>query len=110
MVSLIRSHRPWFAFAGILVIAAASAARADEARGPVFEVQFSKELRDKPFTGRVIFFFNSDTRAEPRSAHGWTSREPIFSQEVRNWGPDTPMRFDQLNGFPCDPAELPAGE
>lgn len=113
MPLLTRSHRLWLLLATTLASVATPAigvVPAKASRGPVFEVRFDARLLDHPFSGRVIFFLNSDTDAEPRRVYGWTSREPIFSQDVRDWKPDTPMRFERLAGYPYEPGKLPAGK
>src|SRR5437868_15350228 len=72
-----------------------------------FEVRFSHEARAEPFTGRVILFLSKDTEGEPRRSHGWLSRCPIFSADVKDWKPDTSLTLTNLHGFPYTLAELP---
>ncbi|RIK63012.1 MAG: enterochelin esterase [Planctomycetota bacterium] len=81
----------------------------DDGATAAFEVRFAVRLRAEPFTGRVLLFLNSDTQGEPRLKSGWTSRQPLFSQDVRDWKPDTPLRLDRLRGFPVSLRDVPPG-
>lgn len=92
----------------LLLLSAAAPLFASEPFG--FEVAFSPKVRSEPFTGRVIVFLSSKDVGQPRQGHGWTSREPIFGQDVRDWKPGTPLRITHPVGFPCDLKDLPKGK
>lgn len=75
-----------------------------------FELQFDPKIRDTPFTGRVILFLTSDAMGEPRRQFDWTSRQPIFGQDVRDWKPGAPLRLTDPTGYPHRLKDLPAGK
>ncbi|HUN82226.1 MAG TPA: alpha/beta hydrolase [Phycisphaerae bacterium] len=91
----------------LLVLALAPVvARAGE---PVsFEITFSKKLRTEPFTGRVIIYMSDKLSGQPRLQHGWTSRQPVFGKNVKDWKPESKLTITEADGFPYSLAELPA--
>lgn len=74
------------------------------------EVRFSQRLHKTPFDGRVIVFFNSDIRSEPRLKHDWLSRQPVLGQDVHKWNPNSLLRLDRTSGYPFEIGEIPAGK
>jgi hypothetical protein len=57
-----------------------------------FHVRYSKEIHDKPFTGRVYVFF-SRTRWEPRTKLNWFNPELFLAMDVENWMPGERLTF-----------------
>ncbi|MCA9077309.1 MAG: hypothetical protein KDA93_19945 [Planctomycetaceae bacterium] len=57
-----------------------------------FVVQFSSDVRDQPFTGRVTLFF-SHTAQEPRKGPNWFRPEPFISYDVKDWPPGEPLHL-----------------
>lgn len=55
-----------------------------------FTVQFSRTVRDEPFSGRLYLIFSQE-REEPRTGPNWFRPEQFLSLEVSNWMPDTPL-------------------
>lgn len=76
---------------------------------PEFRVQFSRQIRAEPYTGRVYIFF-SKTRREPRTGPSWFQPESFVAQDVENWPPDQPLAFSpsdrRLLCYPRALAEL----
>jgi hypothetical protein len=75
-----------------------------------FTVQFDPAVRSEPFTGRVIFFLSDKLDSEPRKAHSWISRQPVFGEDVRDWKPGEERRFEKPDGFPYALSDLPANK
>jgi S-formylglutathione hydrolase FrmB len=74
-----------------------------------FAVSFPPTVRKEPFTGRIIFFFGDKDSKEPRLNYSWTSRRPVFAQNVRDMQPCNGIRIHNPDGFPFTMKELPAG-
>lgn len=74
-----------------------------------FAVQFDRAVRSQPFTGRIILFLSDKLSGEPRAAHSWLSRQPVFGQDVRDWKPGEEIRISQPEGYPFALSELPKG-
>ncbi len=90
--------------AGLLLAAAAYAA------GPTLTVQFSSDVRSKPYTGRVYVVLSSDYD-DPIDAVNWWTDGPIYAQDVVSWKPETPLVLQPGDGLTFgEPLEqLPAG-
>jgi len=83
-------------------------ARPALAADPVhFDLTFSPKLRGEPFTGRVILYLHDDINVQPRLKHGWTSRQPIFAKNVKDWKPGEKLTISDPAGFPYELADLP---
>lgn len=85
------------------------AADADAPRWTV-EVEFSPEVREEPYSGRVYLFFGKQMK-EPRLGPDWFQPEPFVSREVRNWKPGEVLKISNADlgetlVFPRDFAKL----
>ena len=90
----------------VLVLFSAALA---QAKDPVsFEITFAKKLRTEPFTGRVIIYMSDKLSGQPRLQHGWTSRQPVFGKDVKDWKSDSKLVITEADGFPYSLADLPA--
>ena len=66
------------------------------------ELSFSKSVTSEPFSGRVFVIASKTAISEkdlPRSP-GWFNPYPFFAQEVKQWSPDTPLKFQPPYGLP----------
>lgn len=75
-----------------------------------FELTFDPALRDKPFTGRVLFFTTKNTFGDPPARYNWLSKEPLFSADVRDWKPGESISITKLKGYPDDFEDLTPGK
>ena len=74
------------------------------------EVEFSPELREEPYSGRVYLFFSRRSN-QPRLGPNWFRPEPFLSRDVENWRPGEALAFksNELGEtlmFPRDFAEM----
>src|SRR5579864_8159788 len=91
-----------------LLLIAAPAARAADARPLEFRVTFDKVVSDKPFTGRVFVMLSKAERGEPRFGPSWSRPEPIFARDVKDWKPGEELVIDGTAlAFPDPLAKLP---
>lgn len=58
-----------------------------------FTVTFAPEVRQEPFTGRVLVIL-SQKNQEPRFGPNWFTPEIFCSQDVKDWRPGAPLVFD----------------
>jgi hypothetical protein len=78
-----------------------------------FLVTLSREVRVRPFTGRVYLFF-SQKEQEPRLGPSWFQPEPFVALDVQDWPPEEPLSIaltdPRLLTFPneLDPGNLQA--
>src|SRR4051794_9134098 len=101
-------YLPRLVLAACLLLIAAPAARADEARPLAFHVTFDRAVSDRPFSGRVFVMLSKSALGEPRSGLSWFKPEPIFARDVKDWKPGEELVIgpDAL-AFPEPLAKLP---
>ncbi|MBW3540358.1 MAG: hypothetical protein KY476_08815 [Planctomycetes bacterium] len=85
-------RRVFLRSACVALVLACSTATGSHAGEWAFDVQFTSAVRDEPFSGRVYLFF-SRREAEPRLGPNWFQPETFFARDVKDWRPDTPLRF-----------------
>ena len=61
---------------------------------PRFELVFTKDVHDGPFTGRVWVILGESRHVDPVKQVTFMSSPPIFAQRVENWRPAEPLRFE----------------
>lgn len=77
----------------------------------VFEVVFDSKVSKQAYTGRVWVMTGPATGPEPRYGPNWFSPSPFFAVDVREWKPDTPLRFDDnALAFPEPPSRIKASD
>jgi len=98
----------------ILLLSAASATLAQSTTrgaGLQFELSFSRNVYDRPFTGRVWVILTQRSRLEPRQTVDWFSSDPLFARDVSDWQPEQVLTFipDNDLSYPVPIDQLPAG-
>jgi Putative esterase len=90
----------------------ASIARGANAEPPQWtvEVEFSPQVRQEPFSGRVYLFFSEQMDA-PRLGPNWFQPEPFLAREVKDWKPGEVLTFsnallDKTLVYPRELAKL----
>ncbi|HQR43808.1 MAG TPA: hypothetical protein PLX97_14035, partial [Gemmatales bacterium] len=74
-----------------------------------FQLTFSPEVSDKPFTGRVLIMLGSG--GEPRNGPNWFNPSPFFAKDVKDWKPgETIVVGSEAIGYPGKLEQLPAKE
>jgi S-formylglutathione hydrolase FrmB len=64
------------------------------------EVSFAKSVTSEPFTGRVfIMATKAPSKGRPAGLN-WFNPAPCFAQDVANWMPDTPLKFEPKFAHP----------
>src|SRR4051812_17138083 len=97
-------------FAHFLILCCAASLLAQDATTkPQFTVTFTKEVSDKPFTGRVLIMLGRS--GEPRNGPNWFGPLPFFAKDVKDVRPGDPIVIgNEAIGFPGPLAQLPAKE
>jgi len=81
----------------------------DQSSKPQFTVTFSREVSDKPFTGRILIMLGRS--GEPRNGPNWFGPLPFFAKDVKDVKPGEPVVIgNEAIGFPGPLAQLPAKE
>lgn len=79
-----------------------------------FLLQFPREMRAEPYTGRVYLFFSTSAQPEPRLGPRWFSPQPFASLAVESWQPGTDLLVTasdpRLQGFPQSLPQLALGK
>lgn len=83
--------------------AAEAPGRAGDAKGPSFEVTYTKAVAEGPVSTRVYVMLEpAGSSAEPRLGPNWFRPQPFFAVDARNWRPGQPLRVDAgATGFPA---------
>ena len=98
-----------FAIVIILVLTNAPAGFPQE--GPVkFQLQFTKNVSESPFTGRVFVIASKQSIQNGPLKQSWFKPEPFFAQDVKNWQPGEPLTFQPQYHFPQSLEKLAAGK
>ncbi len=76
-----------------------------------FNVQFSKKLSIKNFTGRVYIFLTKENK-NPLDQENWTRLRPVFATDVLNLQPNTSVLITDKNAisFPAAPTDMERGD
>ena len=75
----------------------------------IFEVKLSKELSEKPISGRLYVF--ASQRGEPQLEPSWFNPEPFFGLDVVDFKPgETKSLDDNADCFPVPISKLPNGK
>jgi hypothetical protein len=82
----------------------------DAAKALEFQLTFTKQALDTPFTGRVFVVASKSPLKNAPPGIGWFNPPPFFAQEVKDWQPDTPLTFAPTAALPAPLAQLPAGK
>lgn len=96
-----------FRFLGFIVLFHLPLA-AHAGEGLSFQLTFDEDVRSEPFSGRVLIFMSDDFSKQPRLQQSWTSRQPMFGANVKDWKPGEALTLTDVIGFPYDLKELPA--
>jgi pimeloyl-ACP methyl ester carboxylesterase len=80
------------------------------AESPPLAVQlsFSKKVAAEPFTGRVFLIASRSPISGVPPRQAWFKPFPFFAQDVRDWRPDEPLKFQPQHAFPIAFDKLPA--
>src|ERR1051325_3958467 len=63
------------------------------------ELSFSKSVAAEPFSGRVfVIATKNESKGQPPGP-GWFNPYPFFAQDVTQWSPDTPLKFQPRYGL-----------
>lgn len=103
-----------FVYLPIVLLLAASQLAAQETASrtapapPTFSVSYDPAITQS-FTGRVYVMLSTRT-PEARNGPSWFGPEPFYAIDVKDWKPDSPLKFDDnaLN-FPTPLSQLTAG-
>lgn len=76
-----------------------------------FEITFSPQVRQQPYTGRVYLFFTKGKNREPRIGPNWLAPEPMVAVDIEGWKPGEPLNIntmisDWMLAFPKKLADL----
>ena len=64
-----------------------------ESRPIAVRLTFSKEVAAEPFTGRVFLVASRSEIKSGPPRQNWFRPVPFFAQDVRDWRPDEPLKF-----------------
>ncbi|MEK6643692.1 MAG: alpha/beta hydrolase-fold protein [Planctomycetota bacterium] len=92
-------------FVLLVVLFLPTALSADQ--GLSFQLTFDPKLHSEPFTGRVLIFMSDEFGQQPRLQQSWTSRQPIFGAQVKDWKPGETLTITDPIGYPYALADLP---
>jgi hypothetical protein len=77
-----------------------------------FEITFSPQVRQQPYSGRVYLYFSkSGSRGEPRFGPNWFDPDPMIAVDIENWKAGEPLSInsaisDWMLAFPRPLADL----
>lgn len=75
-----------------------------------FEITLDPKIASEPINGRLFVFISERSRRAPKSQIEWSSPEPFFAVDVRDFAPgDTRIVNGDAFGFPDRLPTLPAG-
>lgn len=75
-----------------------------------FRITFPKSVLPSPFTGRVFVVASKPAIGNGPARVNWFKPEPFFAMDVKDWQPDTPLKFVPKDVCPAPLAKLPAGK
>src|SRR6516162_480703 len=52
-----------------------------------FHVTFTREVSEKPFTGRVYVLLSREARTTLPGSLSWMNPDPLFARDVKDWKP-----------------------
>ena len=76
----------------LLALAASQDVKPLQADIRTFQVEFTKSVHSKPFTGRVYVLFSRKNNP-PRRGPGWFNPEQFVARDVQNWKPGVRLEF-----------------
>src|SRR5437667_7625307 len=79
-----------------------------ESRPIAVRLTFSKEVAAEPFTGRVFLVASRSEIKTGPPRQNWFRPVPFFAQDVRDWRPDEPLKFQPQHAYPKPLDKLPA--
>jgi hypothetical protein len=73
-----------------------------------FRITFTREVSEKPFSGRVYVLLSREARSTLPAGLSWYSPDPLFAKDVKDWKPGEPLVIgaDAL-GYPTQLDRLP---